>query len=206
MADFENRLVFDSLWDGIESQKEVTINTLVSQIQEVLSVLSHSNPIILDSLGHLVHYDTIKKSKYFVDRYSNDCPKTRFEHNHTYVGCLKFKERFIPIFHLFLSEGAKNRLIVADLKSLARWKQYSPVETEKDKKFIKDKFYLMIKNLGKADDERMKLLEENPVWLHKYEDKDGYLRQKALINIYEKFEMEIIDPKEGYGFKVIEDS
>lgn len=43
---------------------------------------------------------------------------------------------------------------------------------------------------------------DNPGWLQEYPDKEGYLRQKVLINFKQKFEFEIKDSRAGYLINV----
>jgi hypothetical protein len=83
------------------------------------------------------------------------------------------------------------------------WNQYSPIDKPEDKPFQEDIFFFKVSDLNKDDVIRNKILEQKPAWLDTQKDKESYLRQKALINLYEKFTYKINNPKSALSLTII---
>ena len=70
-------------------------------------------------------------------------------------------------------------------------------DKEEDKGFIDSIFYLNVIDLNSDDVTRNKILTENSSWLQSQLDKEGYLRQKVNIKLYQKFRFTIKDSDKG---------
>jgi len=96
----------------------------------------------------------------------------------------------------------KNKVIVTDLSSFGVLNQYSPIDKPEDTECQYDIFFIRVSDLNQDDQRRQKIITNNPAWLKEHEDNEGYLRQKALINLYQKFEFKIIEPKSAFCINV----
>ena len=92
--------------------------------------------------------------------------------------------------------------MIIDLKEFASWNQYSPIDKVEDSEFKEGIFYIKVIDLNADIIRRQKIMTENPAWLNEHADKEGYLRQHVVINIYEKFKIEIEDSTAGTTFTV----
>jgi hypothetical protein len=56
--------------------------------------------------------------------------------------------------------------------------------------------------LNDDNERRQKIINEKPIWLEKYPDKEGYLQQKVLINIYQKFKFTVKNSGKAFCFSI----
>jgi hypothetical protein len=203
MANFEDQLIFEKMNDRIENKKDITKQDVISEIRRILSENKLKDPIILQTLNYTYEYAQLRKSEAFVSRYAKECPKTKLDSVHGYMGILKIAEQHVPAVDIFVKKkDLENKVIVADLSSFGVLNQYSPIDKPEDAEHQYDIFLIRVTDLSKDDQRRQKIINDNPAWLQKYADKEGYLRQKVLINFYQKFEFEVKDPKSAYSLNV----
>ena len=72
-----------------------------------------------------------------------------------------------------------------------------PIDKIEDTQYIDGIFYLRISDLNTDNEIRNKIISENSAWLQEHSDKEGYLRQKVNIRIYQKFRFLITDQSKG---------
>ena len=203
MASSEDQLIFEKMVAGAGNKKEVTKQDVISEIEKVLSKNKFENPTILQTLDHLYEYEHVRNSEAFISRYNRDCPKTKLDDMHGYMGILKLAGRQVPIVDIFVRKGElKNKILIADLSSFGFLKQYSPIDNPEDADHQYDIFFIRVTDLNESNERRQKIIDEKPAWLEEHPDKEGYLRQKALINLYQKFEFEIIEPESAHCIHV----
>ena len=206
MASSEDQIAFEVMIDGVGSKKEVNKQNVIQEVEDVVLSGKLKNPIIFQTLDHLFEYEQIKKSELFISNYHQDCPKTEFDGFSGYMGVLKLKGSNVPVIDLFIhKKELKNKLVITDFEGLGTWNQYSPIDNPEDNNYKDGIFLLRISDLNKENGTRSKIITENPAWLQKYDDKDGYLRQHVIIKLYQKFKFEIKNPALGYCFDVIDE-
>ena len=203
MASSEDHLVFEQMVAGAENKKDVTKQDVISEIEKVLNENRFKDAVVLQTLDHMYEYDYLQKSDLFVSRYTRDCPKTKLDSSHGYKGVLKIGGQNIPVVDIFVRKAElKNKVIVADLSSFGVLNQYSPVDKPEDAECQYDIFFIRVSDLNQDDQRRQKIIADSPAWLQEHEDKEGYLRQKALINLYQKFEFKVLEPKLAFCMNV----
>lgn len=203
MASSEDQLIFERMVEGAGSKKDVIKQDVISEIEKVLNENKFNNPIALQTLDHMYEYDYLQKSDLFVSRYTRDCPKTKVDSSHGYKGILKIAGQNVPVVDIFVrKKELKNKVIVTDLSNFGVLNQYSPIDKVEDKECGYDIFFIRVTDLNQDDQRRQKIIDDNPTWLQEHENKEGYLRQKALINLYQKFEFKIIEPKSAFCINV----
>ena len=136
--------------------------------------------------------------KKMIQKWRNDCPKTKINELRGFLGVLKYDSRVIPVFDVFIREkDLNNKVVITDLSELGVWEQYAPVDKPEDTEYLDGIFYIRVSDLNAENEIRNKILSEDAAWLQEYPDKDGYLRQKVSVRIYEKFRFLITDQSKG---------
>jgi len=203
MASSEDQLVFEQMVAGAGSKRDVTKQNVISEIEKILNENKLKDSVVLQTLDHMYEYDQLQKSDLFISRYTRDCPKTKLDSSHGYKGVLKIAGQNVPVVDIFVRKAElKNKVIVTDLSSFGVLNQYSPIDKPEDTECQYDIFFIRVSDLNQDDQRRQKIITNNPAWLKEHEDNEGYLRQKALINLYQKFEFKIIEPKSAFCINV----
>jgi hypothetical protein len=76
------------------------------------------------------------------------------------------------------------------------------MDGEEDQQYISDYLYIKVTDLNADDARRETLLGENPAWLNEQADKNRYLRARVVLNIYEKFHVQVLDRSAGLAWEV----
>lgn len=202
MADSEDKIVLEKMINDVGTKKNINKDIILTEISGYIESSNLENPVIFHTLEHLTNYE-IKKNSIFFDRYRRDCPTTPLSDLHSYEGVIKINNKNIPVINVFVPTASlRNKILIADLKKFVSWKQYSPVDKDEDKNFKEEIFFIKVIDLNEDNDRRGKIMTENPDWLNEQADKEGYLKQHVIVNVFEKFQIEIIDSKEGIAFSV----
>lgn len=203
MASSEDQLVFEQMVAGAGNKRDATKQDVISEIEKILSENKLKDAVVLQTLDHMYEYDQLQKSDLFVSRYTRDCPKTKLDSSHGYKGVLKIRGQNVPVVDIFVRKAElKNKVIVTDLLSFGVLNQYSPIDKPEDSECQYDIFFIRVSDLNQDDQRRQKIITDNPAWLQEHQDKEGYLRQKALINLYQKFEFKVLEPKSAVCINV----
>jgi hypothetical protein len=111
----------------------------------------------------------------------------------------------IPVIYVFTQEQRlKNKVVVADLARFARWRQLAPVDEPGDESDVIENVFVRVTDLGKDDARRQKILTENPTWLRDIVDKERFLRTKVVVNIYQKFVIDIRESKTAQCISIVQ--
>lgn len=202
MARSEDQIVFEQMVNGLENQKNISKANIITEISEYVRASDFKNFIVIHTLGHITSYE-IKQNPAFFDRYRRDCPTSILSGMDRHSGVLKIDDKVIPVVELFINQPSlKNKILIIDLEKFIAWTQYSPVDNVADEQFKDDIFFIKVVDLNIDDEQRNKIMTENPAWLNAHVDKEGYLRQHVVVKVYEKFKIEIKNPKAGICFTV----
>jgi hypothetical protein len=156
------------------------------------------SPVILQSIISLPGYDALKRGNAFIPKYHRDCPKTLVSDLDGFSGILRVGSKNVPVIDLFIrSEEANESLLIADLSKYVRWKQYSPVDAPVEEEDVIGFLLVRIMDMNQDEERRQRIIAEDPEWLRAQEDKDRYLRRRVLVNVYEKFSLEIVERRAG---------
>lgn len=111
----------------------------------------------------------------------------------------------IPVFRLFLDEPKRSDphgLCLVAIENIGEIVRLFPGEQEEDRPNIHDFIYCSIIDLNVNDEERARLLQANPKWLHEHEQegKENYLRTRALLKIFQRTDFRF---KKKAGLKIL---
>lgn len=204
MASSEDQLIFEKMVSEIKNKKDTVKQDIISEIEKILKEGKFEDPIVLQTLDHHYEYEHVRNSEAFTSRYNRDCPKTKLDDvPHGYMGILKLNGYKVPVLNIFVRKAElKNKVLIMDLTTFCLLKQYSPIDDPTDTGRQHGIFFIRVTDLNEENELRQKIINEKPAWLEDHNDKEGYLRQKTLINIYQKFEFEIDKPELGYCINV----
>jgi hypothetical protein len=203
MANSEDQIFFETIVNNLTQKIDIRSDSLISSINENIDKYGFTDPVVIQSLDYMLEYDSIKGSEYFIDKWKNDCPKTKISHLGGFLGVLKYGSRVVPVFDIFVREKTlNNKVVVTDLSELGVWEQYLPVDKPEDVAFVDGIFYIRVSDLNIDNEVRQKILSENSAWLQEYSDKEGYLRQKVNVRVYQKFRFLIKDVQKGFLLSV----
>ncbi len=197
--------IFESMIDGTvsENRKAILPKELLNEISESLNEIVPKTPVIIHSLDFSVYYRYLLDADSFFGKNNEDCPKTKFDGIGAYEGVLKIGNKSIPTIRVLVGESElDNKLLLADLSRYGILKQYSPVEDSKDQEHKHGPLFIRVTDLNADDERRKKILNKQPDWLNEYKDKEGYLRQKVVIEVYQKSKFEITDPNAAICFSI----
>ena len=201
LARSENEAVFEKIADNLIEVKAVKKEEAILQIIEYLKQKQIKNPIIAGSFVDYFELHDLRASDRFVPQWNRQHGSTDLDDLPFYMGYLKYDDIKIPVLRTFSRKPAlKNTLIVFSAKDIGEWVQYPPIKTIEDKKKQRDIFFYQIYDLNVVDDQRNKILQRNPDWLQEQASPEDHLRQKVLINIFEKFEFNVLNKNAGCRF------
>lgn len=197
----EDEAVFEKIADNLSEVKSVKKEEVILQIIEHLKQKQIKNPIVAGSFVDYFELHDLRASDRFVPQWNRQHGSTDLDDLPFYMGYLKYDDIKIPVLRTFSKRpGLQNTMIVFSAKDIGEWIQYPPIKTIDDKEKQKDIFFYQIYDLNSADDKRNKILQQNPDWLREHANPEDHLRQKVLINIFEKFEFNILNKEAGCRF------
>lgn len=203
MATSEDQIIFKTMVSGSEIKKDIKMQDVIPEIEKILNESNFNEPIILQTLDNIFEYENIRKSETFIPRYNNDCPQTKVNNFQGYIGILKYSKFQIPVVNIFIrNEELKNKILLTDIKKYGSLNQYSPIDNKEESKYKDDIFFIKVIDLNEDEKILKEIIDANPNWLKEYEDKEGYLRRKVVIKLFEKFEFKIIESKFAYCINV----
>ncbi len=202
MANSEDQIFFEEIVNKLNKKITVAGDLLITTICE--NIDKFKDPIIIQSLEYMLEYNSLKGSEYFIDKWKNNCPKTKISHLSGFLGVLKYQSKNVPVFDIFVRDKAlNNKVVITDLNDLGIWEQYLPVDKPEDMIYVDGIFYIRVSDLNADNTRRKEILDEKSDWLLAYSDKDAYLRKKVNVRIYQKFRFSITDPSKGILLSVL---
>lgn len=121
-----------------------------------------------------------------------------------FTGWYIFKNQLIPVLGVFTSKIDK-QILILNTSKIGKLIQHSPLDNGESIEFQREIFYMNIQAF--AEDEKLltKFLKDPPEWLKKIGDASKqreYLKEKALIKIFERYEIYKHEEFEGYLIKL----
>lgn len=200
----ENQMIFEKIADNLSETKEVKKEEVIFQIIEYLKQKQIKNPVIAGSFVDHFELQHFRASDQFVPPWNRRSGGTDFDDLPFYMGYIKYDDAKVPVLRVFSKKpGLSNALIIFSAKDIGEWMQYPPIKKSDDKKVQRGIFLYQIYDLNVADEQRNKILQQNPDWLHEHTNPEDYLRGKALIHIFEKFEFNVLDKNAGCRFAIV---
>jgi hypothetical protein len=203
MAHTEDRALFRAMVGAVGEAHSIRADSIIPEIEDRLLRAKIEKPVLFHCLRHTLEFGKLRHHDAFIPSYRQDCPKTALSGLDGFGGVLKVAKRDVPVFNVFMpDQDHRNVLVVADLAKLLKWTQYSPVDEPSDEQFTHVFLIVRVTDLGTDDERRAKILEQNPAWLADKEDKETYLKKRVVVNVYEKFKIEILDSNAGFSLSV----
>jgi hypothetical protein len=185
LATMEDAFLFDEIAKNCEEIKE-------NQLTEKL----HENMILLAEDIDLFEYF----GGSFKPRWQNvtqlDIPG--------FQGWYESKKIRIPGFEIYGRNSTKIILILNKAK-FGELIQYSPLNEGEDKNLLKDFFYMNVQAFSEVEKLLESFINKPPVWLLAVGDEQAqqnHLKERVLINIFERFKFIRTDNFEGYKLVV----
>ena len=210
-ANSENVMIFEKILESVSERKEISEPDLLSEVKQVLDTKKLKNPVLLGSVSYNLFRRTLHdevKGISFIARWDWEHKEghNEFEGIHSYQGYIKYGEKKIPVFDLMLNRLSPDNLFLLSLPDFGVLEQYPPRDNDEEKEYQRGIFSLQIIDLARDEEGRKKLIANDPEWLRKHEDKEGYLKRKIIIKVFEKFEYLVKDPSVGVHFRIVKGS
>lgn len=203
MADHEDELAFTEMTSSLV-QKTVSETNIVRQLEDVLRTKTGTRTIILQSLDFDLEHKLFDDNRSFKREFRKDCPDTFLKGLSGHSGVYEIDGRSVPVFEVYLQKKEqKNKLAVLDLERLGQWEQYAAVEDTRGGTLI-GPLFVRVTDLNADEERRNKLIASEPPWLQEYADKEGYLRARVVVEVYERFRFRIDDASQGICLTVTE--
>jgi hypothetical protein len=143
---------------------------------------------------------------FFIPKYQHDCPKTQLNDLSGFSGVFKLGEKDIPVMSMYVGAETKGKVLLVDLKRFAKWTQYPPADDPGEEKFVTDMILVRVKDLNRRHQLREKIIANDPEWLRAQDDKVRYLKSRVVVNVYEKFKLDILDADAGVAFEIADET
>lgn len=161
-------------------------------------------PIVLQSFTSLLEYEEILDKDRFVPRYRDDCPTTPVSEVDGFMGVLKSGRTAVPILNLRMNDiNSHNRVLVFDGNKFAKLVRFSPADEVTEQSSVLDGIYIKVTDLNADDTRRNEIMESAPDWLRNEREPERYLRMRVVVNVYERFSVDVLDPASAFAFTVI---
>jgi len=197
MAMGEDEQILTSIVSNCEESTMDNLDNLIRENPNVIIIATfHAAYGNLEDLGNFVPKWVPKGGK---------IPLFEGKELSGFQGWYKVDENFIPIIYSWNRDLDKG-FIVLDKKNVGNFIQYSPLDSDKDKALKEGFFYISI--IAFSDDASLldRFISKPPDWLMDIGDEEAqkeYLKQRVLLNVYERFEFKPLEgQKSGYFIKM----
>jgi hypothetical protein len=200
----EDISIYEKIANELVDKSTISFSDLIPSIEQRVERSAFSKPILLSPFAYSIEVRTMKLPEKFIQRWDHRKDHKGYDKYPFYMGFLDLKNTQVPIFRMVRpgpKEINEKDACLIDLERIGVINQYPPINVPEDKQFQKDIFMVKIIDLNSDNEKRQKILAENPSWLAEKQDPDVYLKGKAVINIYSKFEFEVTDNTAGTHFK-----
>jgi hypothetical protein len=197
MGRSEDEQVFLKLAHSAAVQIEVDAVEIKSRLEEQIDRLKGRDLVIIQSLSIDDEQASFDENPSFTRDYRQDCPPTEFNDCTGFMGTYQHNGTVVPVFDLFVNkEEARNKVIVADIFRLARWDQYDAMVDRQGWEILGPLWFRLV-DLSTDAQRRQALLDKQPDWLKKEERPVEYLREKVIVELYERLALTVKDADEA---------
>jgi hypothetical protein len=197
MAHGEDEETFAAMIGTAKIKETVVASALLGAIERVIRDAALKDPIILQSLEFDVRYAQIERNSAFKPKYAPDSHTTWHDFN-GFMGLLTVGSKQVPVFDTFVQRPeSQNHVLVLDAQQFVRWDQFAPSPDPDQQTFGNGQLLIEITDLNADAVKRNEIIAQNPPWLAEERNPGEYLRGRVLINVYEKFHLEILLASQG---------
>jgi hypothetical protein len=205
LAQSEDQLAFAAMIAGASEHRVTEVSALVATVALEVRARHLSTPVVVQTFVRTLRYEEIGDRDSFIPRYDPHCPKTPLTDVEGYAGVLKIDAQFVPILGINAQGGGvDDKVIIADFGQFVRWVQYAPAISGGNQSDVVDGLYIRVSDLNADDVRREQILASDPQWLREIEDRERYLRMRVLVNVTERFRVEIADPQAAVCISVVD--
>jgi hypothetical protein len=184
LASGEDALLFSEI---VKNCKEIKENQLSEKLHENMILFAENIDL----------YEYFEES--FKPRWQNvpqlDIPG--------FQGWYESRKIRIPVFEIYRRSGT-NSILILNKAKFGELIQYSPLNEGEDATLLKDIFYMSVHAFSEVKELLERFISEPPEWLRAVGDKEAqqnHLKERVLINIFERFEF--IRPDDFEGYKLV---
>jgi hypothetical protein len=197
LATGEDEAAFAAMINGAGLQQEIGRGTLVSSISTILTRSAMAEPIVFQSLAFEIEYPEIRQNPAFTPKFDPQL-RSRWKEFNSFMGVLTVANQQVPVFDVFAKRPeSQNKIVLTDLNRFLQWTQFGPGDTSDESPDVDGPLLIRVIDLNLDAEKRNQLISANPPWLAEKEDKEGYLCGQVLVNVYEKFRIDILKPEAG---------
>lgn len=197
IAQGEDEEVFAEMIGAIKTNQTTAPGAVVTMIGRAVSEMMPKDPIILQSLVFDARYAEIDRNPAFTPKYNPDI-RTSWRDFNGFMGLLTFGTRQVPVFDTFVRRNeSQNKILILDASQFLRWRQFAPDREPNEPTYADGKLLIRVIDLNMDTHRRNEIIAQNPPWLAGEQDRIAYLRGRVLIDVYEKFHIDIRDASAG---------
>jgi hypothetical protein len=193
IAQGEDEETFAAMIAAAKAKQSIVPGAVFAAIETAINNAALKDPIVLHTLEFDVQYAQIEGSAAFTPKYAPglDTPWRDFN---GFMGLLSIGTREIPVFDVFVQRPtSNNHILVLDARRFFRWHQFAPDRDPNEQTYAEGQLLIRVVDLNADSEERGKIIAQNPPWLAEEANPTEYLRGRVLVNVYEKFHLEILD-------------
>jgi hypothetical protein len=207
LSQAEDEIAFDKMTKNAATHDAVQRREFISKIEQHLIASKAKNPVVIQSFRSALEFGGINGADAFIPSYRKDCPGTSLNDLNGFVGVLKLGGQSVPVFDLLVRrEDLKDKVLLIDLPRYVRWKQLPPIDAANEEEYRLGFLMVRVVDLNKDNERRQKIINEGPDWLREQSDPEKYLRSRVVVNVFEKFKIEIVDREAGICIAVDDDN
>lgn len=195
LAQAEDQTVFTTMVGAAPDGGEIPLEELIPALWSRLRAANIRNPIVFKTAQTMLEYRDIQQKDLFIPGYYQNCPPTPVSNLDGFAGVFKFPDAIVPVFNVFVQDPAyRNKIVAANLAGFIQWEQFTPTDAaEDDAADIIEAILVRVIDLNLNVERRRRLLAENPQWLNEKPDKEKFLRTHVIVNVYQRFKLEVLD-------------
>ena len=197
MASGEDEAVFAAMVEGAITGTLVDAGAVAQAIENAIDRASLKDPIVFQSLIFDARYAEIEKNDAFTSKFAPNA-LTQWHDLDGFMGHLTLGGRQVPVFDAFVRRRElQNKILIVDVVRFLSWRQYAPSFEPNERVDADGMLRIRVVDLNADVDRRNEIITQNPPWLVEQADPVAYLRGSVLVNVDEKFRIEILDAGAG---------
>jgi len=196
MARGENERIIEILSEKAQQIEADAFEPTLDSIKTSNAMIIATNRAIWTFFGH--------GSDKYIPKWRQDFPQ-EFVGDEAIEGVYKYKNAYIPIYEIYTQETQSSRVYILHKKKLGKFIQYSPLDKDESKDLQLEFLMINVQPFDPKSDALKKLLDNPPDWLKEVgtrEEQSEHLRERILIDVYERFEFKLHEKFVGYVIEV----
>jgi len=197
LAQGEDETVFGAMVKGAAVQRDVLSGAVIAEINDTLKEGKFRDAIILQSLSFQMENAALLNNSNFTPKYVQNV-RTPWRHINGYMGILYAGGYEIPVFDIVVRQAElQNKILIVQPDAFVRWRQFAPDDSADERVDVVNGLLIRVTDLNVSEERRNAIIAEKPPWLMQETDPAAYLRGRALVNIFEKFRIDIENVNAG---------